>query len=463
MNKNSKDNELTAGNSILIVDDEEDTLDACTQILTKSAYQVDTSNSGKEALEKIKANSYNVVVADIKMPKMNGIELLEAAKKIDPGLIVIMITGYPDLDTAVEAMREGAYDYVTKPFTPEQLRMVIRKALERQKLLRENTELRERLKRGYKEFEIIGESEAIKEIHDIIDKVAKTNSTVLICGETGTGKELVAREIHIKSKRSSGPFIIVNCAAIPSELLESELFGHEKGAFTNAIRHKKGSFELANGGSLFLDEIGDMSLDLQAKLMRVLQEKEIKAVGSEISIDVDIRFIAATNKNLQEAMGKEEFRKDLYYRLNVVPIYLPPLRERREDIPLLAEHFLEKYQKELGRQIEGLTDNAMELLLNYNWPGNIRELENAIERAIILGESNTIQAEDFRQIIIATKNEMDELNEAYADIDPNSLPSLDKVERDYILKVLQAVKWNRKKASKILEISTVTIWRKVNK
>jgi DNA-binding NtrC family response regulator len=449
---------------ILIVDDEEDTLDACTQALTKEGYHIDTTSRAQDALEKIASKNYMVVVADIKMPGMDGIELLRRIKEMSSQVEVIMITGYATIETAVKSMKEGAYDYLPKPFTPEELRMLVKKALEKQNLIIENRDLREKLKITKEDRFLLGQSQKMKELEILINKVAKTHSTVMIQGETGTGKELVAQEIHARSPRSHNPMITVNCAAIPSELLESELFGHEKGAFTGAVRDRKGSFELAHGGTIFLDEIGDMSLDLQVKLLRALQEKEIKPVGSERNIPVDVRIMAATNKDLKEAIKKGEFREELYYRLNVVPVYVPPLRERGEDIPLLANHFLNKYNKEMKKTVQGFSEEAMTLLLNYSWPGNIRELENIIERAIILGESNIMRPQSFNQLL-----EKDQGNQAFQKgtdrntNHPESFPSLERIERDYILEVLQATQWNRRKASEILGISTSTIWRRLEK
>jgi DNA-binding NtrC family response regulator len=453
-----------AGIWILIVDDEEDTLDACTQALTKEDYSIDTANRAIEALEKVEAKNYRVVIADIKMPGMDGIELLQRIKKSNPQIEVIMITGYATIETAVKSMKEGAYDYLPKPFTPEELRILVKKALEKQSLIIENKDLKDKLRLQKEDRILLGESQKMKEVEILINKVAKTNSTVMILGETGTGKELVAQEIHARSSRSGYPMITVNCAAIPSELLESELFGHEKGAFTGAVRERKGSFELAHGGTIFLDEIGDMSLDLQIKLLRVLQEKEIKPVGSERNILVDVRIIAATNKDLKEAIKRGEFREELYYRLNVVPIFLPPLRERKEDIPLLANYFLKKYNQEVKKTIQGISDEAMILLLNYSWPGNVRELENIVERAVILEEGNMIGPQSFNQLLESRRENGVSAKRVSRDTKQlDSLPPLERVERDYILEVLQATKWNRKKASEILGISTSTIWRKLEK
>lgn len=450
-----------AGRRILIVDDEMDTLDACAQTLGREGYEVETSDSALKALEMIKSHQYDVAITDLKMPKMDGIELLKAIKKADPDVAVVMITGYATIETAVESMKEGAYDYIPKPFTPDELRIVVRKAIEKQDLLRENRELRERLYRRIEDQVMIGEDKGMQGVRQLIERVAPTDSTVLIYGETGTGKELAAREVHGKSGRATNPMIIVNCAAIPSDLLESELFGHEKGAFTGAIRRRKGSFELAHGGSLFLDEVGSLGMDLQAKLLRALQEKEINPVGSERKRYVDVRIIAATNRDLKEITKRGEFREDLFYRLNVVPIHLPPLRERREDIPFLVEHFLRKYNRKLNKRIQGITEEAMGLLMSYDWPGNIRELENAVERAIILEDGDMLDLRDFRQIVQDAETQVLEKKTLLEGMNVESLPPLEKVERDYILEVLRATKWNRKKASEILGISTVTIWRKV--
>ncbi|MBI5167679.1 MAG: sigma-54-dependent Fis family transcriptional regulator [candidate division NC10 bacterium] len=450
------------GRRILIVDDEVDTLDACAQILSKDGYEVETSDNAPKALEMVKSRLYDVALTDLKMPKMDGIELLKAIKRVDPEVAVVMITGYATIETAVESMKEGAYNYIPKPFTPDELRIVVRKALEKQDLWRENRELKERLYRRGEDLVMVGEGEEMGKLRQLIERVAATDSTVLIYGETGTGKELVAREIHGKSRRVANPMVTVNCAAIPTDLLESELFGYEKGAFTGATRRKKGSFELAHGGSLFLDEIGSLGLDLQAKILRALQEKEINPVGSERRMFVDVRIIAATNRNLKEATKKGEFREDLFYRLNVVPIRLAPLRERKEDIPLLVEHFLQRYNRKLNKRIQGITEEAMGLLMVYDWPGNIRELENAVERAMILEDGEMLDLRDFRQIVHEGEEEWaDRKAPPEGDLDLQSLPSLEKVERDYILEVLRATKWNRKRASEILGISTVTIWRKV--
>ena len=451
------------GRRILIVDDEEDTLDACSQILSKEGCSVDTSCDALTALDKVKKGLYEVVVADVKMPRMDGLQLLKAIKRTDPSLEVIMITGYATVEMAVECMKAGAYDYLPKPFMPDELRLLIRKAIANQELINENIQLKEMLQ-GNTGSVILGESKEMEEVFHLLDRVAATDSTVLILGETGTGKELVARRLHQKSGRAGKAFITVNCAAIPANLLESELFGHERGAFTGALRRKKGSFELADRGTLFLDEIGDLSLELQAKLMRAIQYKEISPVGSEAKTIVDTRILAATNRDLQRAVAKGEFREELYYRLNVVPVVLPPLRSRKGDIPVLARHFLSKYSLKHAKQAKGFSQAALELLNGYSWPGNVRELESAIERAIILEDGEYLGVENFRQLIIGSRGySPDSTHPPEKKRELDSLPSLQEVERNYIMEVLQATRWNRKKASQILGISTVTLWRKVDK
>lgn len=451
---------------LLIVDDEEQTLDACSQILRKEGYIPETANNPLTALEMIKTRFYDLVIADIKLPHMDGIEFLKAIKVIDPDTAVIMITGYATIETAIQSMKIGAYDYITKPFSPDDLRIAISKALEKQSLLNENRELKEKLRNTLGEIEMVGENKEIKQILQLIERIAPTDTTILIQGETGTGKELVARQIHYKSLRSSYPMLSINCAAIPGELLESELFGHEKGAFTGAIRRKKGSFELVNKGTLFLDEISNMSPDLQAKLLRVLEEKEIRPVGSERKLNIDVRIITATNQNLKDMVRKREFREDLYYRLNVIPIYLPPLRNRKEDIPALISHFINKFSKKENKNIRGVTNEALSLLMAYDWPGNIRELENVIERAVILNDKEVIGVECFIYLTrdLQFKDSKDtekEIEEEIIPQDTDDFPPLEKIEIDYILKVLNATKWNKKKASEILGISTVTLWRKL--
>jgi len=369
---------------ILIIEDEAAIRRVLVKILSEEneTYLVEEAEDGLVGMEKIKDDDYDLVLCDIKMPKMDGIEVLEAIRKIKPEIPVVMLSGHGDLDTAVNTMKLGAFDYISKPPDLNRLLNTVRNALDRKKLVVENTQLKKKVGKNY---EMIGNSTAISKIKDIIEKVAPTDARVLITGPNGTGKELVAHWLHQKSNRSGGPMIEVNCAAIPSELIESELFGHVKGAFTSAVKDRAGKFETANGGTIFLDEIGDMSLSAQAKVLRALQENKISRVGSDKDIKVDVRVIAATNKDLKKEIEDKKFREDLYHRLAVILIEVPPLNERREDIPLLVEFFSDKISEEQGTNKKNFTDGAINLLKKYDWTGNIRELRNVVERLIILG------------------------------------------------------------------------------
>lgn len=369
---------------ILIIEDEAAIRRVLNKILSEENknYQVEEAEDGLEGMEKIKDNDYDLVLCDIKMPKMDGVEVLEATKKIKPEIPVVMISGHGDLDTAVNTMRLGAFDYISKPPDLNRLLNTVRNALDRKNLVVENTRLKKKVS---KQYEMIGESGAIVKIKDIIEKVAPTEARVLITGSNGTGKELVAHWLHEKSDRANGPMVEVNCAAIPSELIESELFGHVKGAFTSANKDRAGKFEAANGGTIFLDEIGDMSLSAQAKVLRALQENKVSRVGSDKDIKVDVRVLAATNKNLKKEIEEGKFREDLYHRLAVILIPVPALNDRREDIPLLVDHFSNKVAQEQGTAIKNFTPNAIKKLQEYDWTGNIRELRNVVERLIILG------------------------------------------------------------------------------
>ena len=438
---------------ILIVDDDEDMLEACSQILRGNGYRVDVSDSGSAALDKIRSRSYDAVVTDIKMSGLSGMDLLRTIRGVKSELPVIMITGYVDVSTAVEAMKLGACDYLTKPFRPEELRVAIDKAIEKRARTNRDRSGVPTCRLSKNRSAIVGTSEEIQQVCRMIDRIAAADSTVLITGETGTGKELVAHQIHLASSRARTDMVVLNCAAIPRELLESELFGHEKGSFTGATRKRRGCFELADGSTLFLDEIGDTSLDLQTKLMRSLETKEIRSVGGEQSILVDARIIAATNRDLKRAIREGTFREDLYYRLNVVPVYVPPLRDRKEDIPALVEHFLERCCAEQDKDIPGISEEALSALMAYDWPGNVRELENAIERAVVLQENGRLEPRDFYPVIAEERS-----SEKTAALE--EMPPLEKVERDYIYEVLRATRWNKKEAAEILGISTVTIWRK---
>ena len=379
---------------ILVIEDEASIRRVLIKILSEenNSYDVDEAEDGLAGIEKLKDEDFDLILCDIKMPKMDGIEVLEAIKKIKPEIPVVMISGHGDLDTAVNTMKLGAFDYISKPPDLNRLLNTVRNALDRKELVVENTRLKKKVSKNY---EMIGNSPEITKIKDIIEKVAPTDARVLIMGPNGTGKELVAHWIHQKSQRSNGPMVEVNCAAIPSELIESELFGHVKGAFTSAVKDRAGKFEAANGGTIFLDEIGDMSLSAQAKVLRALQENKVSRVGSDKDIKVDVRVIAATNKDLKNEIEEKKFREDLFHRLAVILIQVPPLNERREDIPLLVEFFAQKIAEEQGNHIKEFTQGAINLLKEYDWTGNIRELRNVVERLIILG-GNKVTEEDVK-------------------------------------------------------------------
>ncbi len=376
---------------ILIVDDEESMRDFLHITLTREGYDVHTASTAADAIISFEENLFDLIISDIKMPSMSGIELLKKMKSINPDIPVIMITAYASVDTAVEAMKQGAYDYISKPFKVEELKHIVNNALEKRRLEQENMLLREELKSHFGFGEIIGTSKKMKEIYALILKVAKTNTNILITGESGTGKELVARAIHRESTRKDGAFVPVNCGAIPENLLETELFGHEKGAFTGAIKEKKGLFEVADGGTLFLDEVTELAPNLQVKLLRAIQERRFRRVGGTDDIDVDVRLISATNRDIDKEVQEGRFRQDLYFRINVIPIHLPPLRERREEIPLLSNYFIVKYSQVMGKDIKGISPEALEILRGYSYPGNVRELENIIERAVALESTDTIR------------------------------------------------------------------------
>jgi len=394
---------------ILVIDDQDSMLKTYKAILKKSYCPV-LVNNGQEALKVLANNPFSLVLLDLMMPQMNGVEVLKKIKEIDPQIEVIMVTAVQDIKSAVSAIKIGAYDYLTKPFEIEDILSIIGKALEKRALLRENVYLREVLEKKCFYSKLVGSGEAMKKLFSVIEKVAVTDSTVLITGESGTGKELVAHAIHKQSKRAEKPLVVVNCAAIPDPLVESELFGHERGAFTGALDRKEGKFEVADGGSIFLDEIGCMPISLQSKLLRVLQDNVVVRVGGTNPLQVDVRLIAATNLDLKSAIEKGNFREDLYYRLNIIPIHLPPLRERKADIPLLLDHFLDKYNKEFNKRIQGFDKCAQKILVNYAWPGNVRELQNLIERIVVLSQDEEyISIEDLPLENISKKQEGDVL------------------------------------------------------
>jgi DNA-binding NtrC family response regulator len=375
--------------TILIADDEPNIRRVLEASFTKDGYTVLTAENGRKALDIVSTEpNIDVLLSDLIMPDMNGVELLEAVREINPGMSVLMITAHGTIKSAVDAMRLGAFDYITKPFDMDEIKVVVKKALERRQLISENQDLRQQLKSRYKFDNIVGSSPRMQEIYKMIERVADSRASVLIRGESGTGKELIARALHYNSQRASNPFVPVVCIALSEQLLESELFGHEKGSFTGAIGQKPGRFEMAHKGTLFLDEIGDIPGNVQMKLLRVLQEREFERVGGLKTIKVDVRVVTATNQDLEKGVKEGTFREDLFYRLQVVQITLPPLRERKEDIPSLVEHFIGKYSKENGASIKFASPEALEMMLHYNWPGNVRQLENTMERAVVLADPN---------------------------------------------------------------------------
>lgn len=436
---------------ILIVDDEENFRHMLSVILKKERFEVDTASDGEEGLQKVMINPYDQVLCDIRMPRMDGLEFLKEVQKANPETSVIMMSAYGTIDTAIEAMKLGAYDYISKPFKPDEIVLTLKKAEERERLRKENDLLRKAVKREYSFENIVSKNESMLKLFEVVKKVASYKSTILITGESGTGKELVARALHYNSERSRRPFIPVNCGAIPENLLESELFGHAKGAFTDAIRTKKGLFEEADEGTLFLDEIGELPLQLQVKLLRVLQDGEIRRVGEGKPITVDVRIVAATAKELIREVSEGRFREDLFYRLNVFPVHIPPLRERKEDIPLLAAHFIKKYSQVVGKSITGIQPKALEVLMNYRWFGNVRELENTIERAIVLADGPQIEKENLPLEIQGFQEKVflpPVTEEEY------SIKKASKaMEIDLIQKALKKTKGNHTHAARILEIS----------
>jgi DNA-binding NtrC family response regulator len=435
---------------ILVVDDEHLIRWSLEQNLKKQGYEVVVASNGEEALKQVHEEPPDLVLLDIQMPGITGLEVLEKVKEIDEDIVVIMITAHGGLETAVSAMRMGAYDYINKPFNLDELAIVIRKALETSSLRREVAGLRsEHRKSGVPNM--IGNSKHMKNILAMMDKVSKSEaSTVLIQGESGTGKELVAKWIHYNSNRADRPFVAINCAAMPATLLESELFGHEKGAFTDAKNTKKGLFELADGGTIFLDEIGDMEIGMQAKLLRFLEDRTFRRIGGAKIISVDIRIVSATNKDLLKAIEEKSFRNDLYYRLQVIPIFLPPLRERKEDIISLANFFVETYNKEFNKHVKGISGMAEKMLTDYNWPGNIRELKNVVERAIILGNDDTLLLEHLPLEIIA-KSTPSGAPATSLKLPPEGV-DIEEVEKELIRQALDSSDWNQSKAAKKLNL-----------
>ena len=438
---------------ILVVDDEAPIRDMIRKGLSQmGGYNVEVAQNGVEAIEKVEKDVFDLVLTDLKMPGMDGLELLKTIKGTRPEVMVILVTAFGSIETAVEAMKIGANDYITKPIDLNELLIHVSKAQKESLLLRENRLLRLEVRKKFEFNNIIGKSKRMQEIFSLIEKVALGNSTVMIYGGSGTGKELVAKAIHYNSPRADRPFIPFNCGAIPETLVESELFGHTKGAFTGAVQAKKGLFEEANGGTLFLDEISTILPSVQVKLLRVLQEKEVMKVGSTERTRIDVRMIAATNENLEENMKKGKFREDLFYRLHVFPIFLPDLKERKEDIPLLAYHFLDIYSKEAKKEIKGISKEAIKLLLEYHWPGNVRELENTIERAVIMTDQDYLLPSDFPRDLMEGISEM--IKRGVKD-----RKSLDDIKSEYIKEILKEVGGNKRIAAEILRVNPRTLYR----
>jgi two-component system response regulator AtoC len=434
---------------ILIVDDESIVRESLSDWLESVGYDVEAAESGEDALQIIKQKKIKIMVADLVMPGMNGIELMKEAKKIIPTLSTVIITAHATIQSAITAIREGAYDYVEKPFCPEKVELLIDKLVEHQDLIEENISLRQKIKDRFFFEGIIAKSPNMLKIIELIKTVAPTNATVLITGETGTGKEVVARAIHHQSNRRNKAFIATSCAALPESLLESELFGHEKGSFTGAVERKKGKFEAADKGTLFLDEIGEINANTQIHLLRALEDKKITRIGSNEEISVDVRVITATNKNLRNMVLQENFREDLYYRLKVVTINLPPLKERKEDILPLAEHFLKKYASENSKDVINLSSGVIEFMLNYSWPGNVRELENMIEHGVILSKGSAITMAELPQDIIHPA--------------PAKEKTIEAITKRHILNVLEETNGNISKAANILGIRRMTLYNKLKK
>jgi two-component system response regulator AtoC len=441
--------------NILVVDDEEIVRGSLLDWLKEDGYQVEAVEDGFKALEKFRDRSWDIALIDLKMPKMDGLELLGKIKEMRPQTQVVIITAFATVNTAVQAIKIGAYDYLVKPFNPEELSLLIKRLVEGQNLLKEISHLRKELQKQYQFYDLISKSAAMQKVFDLANTTAKSNSNILILGESGTGKELLARAIHNESLRAAGPFIAVSCVALTETLLESELFGHEKGSFTDAIAQKKGKFELADRGTIFLDEIGDISPKLQLSLLRVLQEKEFTRVGGIKSIKVDSRIIAATNRDLKKAVDEGKFRDDLYYRLNVISIELPPLREHKEDIPLLVHHFIEKFNIEMGGKVERIAEEALDILMKYNWPGNVRELENVIERAMVITKGTLIKAEDLHLSPQVLKGK------GAAPLAADK--TIKSIEKKHIAQVLEENKWNIQKSAEQLGIDRVTLYNKIKK
>ena len=437
--------------SILIVDDEFSVRDSLYNWFKMEGYRADTAENAVEALKKLQESQWDIILLDIKMPGMDGIELQKHIKKIDKTIEVIIITAYATVDTAVEAMKDGAFDYISKPIDPDKLSILIRNAIHQRRLIAENIQLKQKVEELSLQDEIVGESPQIKKILEMIDIVAQTDATVLIRGESGTGKELIAQAIHSKSNRRYFPIISINCGGLSEGLLESELFGHEKGAFTGAQYKRKGKLEMANGGTIFFDEIGNIPFKMQMDLLRVIETKQFTPLGSNKIVNVDFRVIAATNTDLEKEVAEKNFREDLYYRINVFSIHIPSLRERPTDTPLLAHYFLKKYAHSMNKKVTDISPEAMKILTQYDWPGNTRELRNTIERAlVVVGKKNRIEKEDLNLPYLSRPT-------------PPGRDSLEELEKAHIQRILEQTNWNISKSAEILKIDRVTLYNKIKK
>ena len=443
---------------ILLVDDEESMIRFLSIMLAKEGYEIRAVSSGKQALRELQQWRADLVISDIRMPEMDGIQLLAGIKAIDASIPVILLTAYASQETAIEAVNKGAFHYLIKQARNDEIKMVVRNALAMREVRSENTQLRRQLQDDSSLESIIGSSEAMQRIFAVVRKIAATDSTILIGGESGTGKELIARAIHFMSGRADKPFVGVNCGALPENLLESELFGHVKGSFTGAIRDKEGLFKVAESGTIFLDEVGEITPALQVKLLRALQEREFLPVGGTQPVKVDVRVLAATNRDLEEEVERGTFRADLYYRLNVIPLTVPPLRERREDVPLLVRHFIQRLAEKRGLPMKGITRDAMELLCDYDWPGNVRELENVLERMVLLEERDSLDRESLPEKLLESP---DRSPKAFFEGKPRA--TLEELEKEYLLQVLESTGWQKKKASAILGINASTLYRKIQR
>lgn len=441
--------------TILLVDDEKSILETLKMVLEDVGYKVITADNGYEALNHVKEYIVDILITDLRMPKMDGIQLMKEVLKIDSSIEIIFISAYSDIKCAVKAIKMGAFDYIQKSFSTEELLITVEKAIEKKKLIQENNKLRNQLNRNYKLDGIVGKSDKMQCLFSMVERIAKSKATVLLTGESGVGKEVFARLIHNRSPRRDNNFVVINCGVIPENLIESELFGHEKGSFTGATYQKIGKFEQADGGTIFLDEIGELPLSMQVKFLRVLQERKFERVGSIDSLDIDVRIIAATNKDLFEEVKKGNFREDLYYRLNVVHIEIPPLRERKEDIPLLAESFLDKFAKDYNKNLKFIDLDAMNILVQYNWKGNVRELQNVIERAVVVAEEKEeILLKKHLPFQIVGKENIIEDGE-------KSHMTLKEYEKLIISNTLKQVEGNKTKAAEILGIKRQTLYNKI--